>query len=53
MEIGAFIEPETQTEVQQCWDLEQLGAITTSTQCHKCGGWGHIASQCPTVSAKG
>jgi len=33
---------------------EEVGAVSANTQCHGCGGWGHLMRECPTVlNAKG
>lgn len=34
-------------------ETEHLAGITSHTQCHRCSGYGHIASQCPTAKGKG
>ena len=36
--------------LEESWDIQpqEANAITASTQCHKCRGYGHIASQCPS-----
>ena len=32
---------------------EQLAAVSASTRCHRCQGYGHIASQCPSPKGPG
>ena len=32
---------------------EDVGAVSMSTQCHGCGGWGHFRRDCPTAKSKG
>jgi len=37
---------------RQCYDDEQegdVGAVSANTQCHGCGGWGHLKRDCPSV----
>jgi hypothetical protein len=32
---------------------EEVGAVSMSTQCHGCQGWGHLRRDCPTVKGQG
>ena len=52
MDIG-----EVGDENSNCHDCgeheEEIGAVSMSTQCHGCGGWGHLKRDCPTVKGKG
>ena len=34
-------------------EAEDVGAVRDNTQCYNCGGWGHVARQCPVSKAKG
>lgn len=41
-----------QQEQQQQEPSEEVDAIA-NVQCHRCGGWGHMARECPTAKGKG
>jgi hypothetical protein len=30
---------------------DEVGAVSANTQCHGCGGWGHMKRECPTALA--
>lgn len=32
---------------------EDLGAVSAYTECHRCGGYGHMQRECPTAKGKG
>ena len=32
---------------------EDIGAVSLSTQCYGCGGWGHLRRDCPNSKCKG
>ena len=32
---------------------QQLAAVKPTTQCHRCGGFGHVAAQCATIKGQG
>ena len=57
MDIGAFVSSgEEESENPTEWDpsiADPLAAVTPSTQCYKCGGYGHISAQCPSQTSKG
>ena len=53
MNIGCVADPASCSEVGATQDdewehVEGLSAVSPATQCHTCGGYGHIAAKCPT-----
>ena len=39
--------------VDQQIEEEDISAVSLATQCHGCGGWGHLRRECPTSKGKG
>ena len=33
----------------ETFDGDDVGVVSANTQCHGCGGWGHLRRDCPTV----
>ena len=39
----------TEIPAEEDWEhVADLGAVSITTQCHNCGGFGHIAPKCPS-----
>ena len=58
MVIGRVEEdsPDNEGPAHSCqWEaeLEHIAAVSATTQCYKCHGYGHVASQCATPKGKG
>ena len=41
-----------QNFAEEEWDEAEVQAVGPSTQCHRCGGWGHLARDCATSQGK-
>ena len=52
MDIGQ-VEDENAKSHDYSANEEEIGAVSMSTQCHGCGGWGHLKRDCPTIKGKG
>ena len=50
---GVRVVNEVTGELQGGASVEEMGAARSSTQCHRCGGWGHVSPSFPTQKGKG
>ena len=52
MDIGEVSWDKSWDETYAEWEEAEVQAVGPNTQCHRCGGWGHMARECAT-EAKG
>ena len=51
MDVGEVLTGQWEEEPHE-WEESYVQAVGANTQCHRCGGWGHIARDCPSSPGK-
>ena len=51
MDVGE-VQGESWDENGGDWEDTEIQAVGPNTQCHRCGGWGHMARECATYPGK-
>ena len=51
MDVGEVHGEQWAAETED-WEGMDVQAVGAGTQCHRCGGWGHMARECPTSQGK-
>ena len=51
--IGSCVEDHWHQSHCHADDVDEVGAVGKGSTCYVCGGWGHMARECPTAAAKG
>ena len=51
MDVGEVHGKQWAAETED-WEGTDVQAVGAGTQCHRCGGWGHMARECPTSPGK-